>query len=169
MFVVGMDVDSRLYFSLATSVIAIPTAVKVFTYTCTYFSGRSDIYAVLSVTFAAFISSFILGGITGLLLSSAGLDFMYHDSYFVIAHFHTVLSLATVFGLYFGIYALYCLVFCTSLLESQLVCQMSTMFTAALLIFMPMHTSGTKGMTRRIPEFTDVYLPSTNVSTTGLY
>jgi len=160
MFVVGMDVDSRLYFSVATAVIAIPTAVKVFSYTSTYLCARFLHSSVLTLCFLSFLITFILGGISGLLLSSAGLDFIFHDSYFVVGHFHTVLSLATVFGLLLAITGLCHFVLVASLPESSFCIDTLLILTAALLIFVPMHTDGTKGMTRRVPESPDVFLPA---------
>lgn len=158
MFVVGMDVDSRLYFSVATAVIAIPTAVKVFSYTSTYLSARLMHTSVLTLCFLSFIVTFILGGISGLLLSSAGLDYMFHDSYFVVGHFHTVLSLATVFGLLLAVLGLCHMSLAIAVPESYLCINTLLMLTGALLIFVPMHIDGTRGMTRRVPESPDVFL-----------
>lgn len=160
MFVVGMDVDSRLYFSIATAVIAIPTAVKVFSYTSTYLCARFLHTSVLTLCFLSFLITFILGGISGLLLSSAGLDFIFHDSYFVVGHFHTVLSLATVFGLLLAVFGLSHFVLAVSLPESQFSTNTLAMLSGALLIFVPMHIDGTRGMTRRVPESPDVFLPT---------
>ena len=160
MFVVGMDVDSRLYFSIATAVIAIPTAVKVFSYTSTYFCARFMHSSVLTLCFLSFLITFILGGVSGLMLSSAGLDFVFHDSYFVVGHFHTVLSLATVFGLLLALLGLLHFVLAVALPESQFSVNTLTLLTGALLIFVPMHIDGTKGMTRRVPESPDIFLPA---------
>jgi len=160
MFVVGMDVDSRLYFSIATSVIAIPTAVKVFTYATTYFSARLMHASTATLCFLSFIVTFILGGLSGLLLSSAGLDYILHDSYFVVGHFHTVLSLATVFGLLLALVIFAPFVTATAPTESQQFIHTLLILIATLLIFTPMHTDGIRGMTRRVPESPDVYISS---------
>lgn len=169
MFVVGMDVDSRLYFSIATAVIAIPTAVKVFSYTSTYMCSRFLQSSVLTLCFLSFLITFILGGMSGLLLSSAGLDFLFHDSYFVVGHFHTVLSLATVFGLLLAVTGLCHFVLLSSLPESQFSMNTLLLLSGALLIFVPMHTDGTKGMTRRVPESPDVFLPAMTMGSWGMF
>ncbi len=96
MFTVGMDIDSRSYFSIATSIISIPTSVKIFSYMNTWASGRGFKGSNSSWSFFSFIICFTFGGFTGLLLSSANLDILLHDTYFVVGHFHTVLSLARV-------------------------------------------------------------------------
>jgi heme/copper-type cytochrome/quinol oxidase subunit 1 len=160
MFVVGMDVDSRLYFSIATAVIAIPTAVKVFSYASTYMCARFMHSSVLTLCFLSFLITFILGGVSGLLLSSAGLDFVFHDSYFVVGHFHTVLSLATVFGLLLAVFGLCHFALAVAIPESQFSINTLAMLSGALLIFVPMHLDGTRGMTRRVPESPDVFLPT---------
>jgi len=169
MFVVGMDIDSRLYFSIATAVIAIPTAVKVFSYTSTYLCARFMHASVLTLCFLSFLITFILGGISGLLLSSAGLDFIFHDSYFVVGHFHTVLSLATVFGLLLATFGLLHVTTALALAESPLWTTILWILTGALLIFLPMHTDGTKGMTRRVPESPDTYLPAMMLGSLGMF
>lgn len=164
-----MDVDSRLYFSIATAVIAIPTAVKVFSYASTYLCARFMHSSVLTLCFLSFLITFILGGLSGLLLSSAGLDFIFHDSYFVVGHFHTVLSLATVFGLLLAVLGLMHMVTGSSLPESHFSINVSNLLTGALFIFIPMHIDGTRGMTRRVPESPDVFLSAMTVGNLGMF
>ena len=99
MVIVGLDVDSRAYFSAATSVVSIPTSVKVFSYLASFAGSRAPCGSASVWSFLAFLVCFTSGGFTGLVLSSAALDLILHDTYFVVAHFHTVLSLGAVFGL----------------------------------------------------------------------
>jgi cytochrome c oxidase subunit 1 len=96
MFVAGITEDSRLYFSSATMVIAIPTAVKIFTWISTLLTVH--IIGVEIVIVMCFLTCFTLGGFTGLVLSNASLDVVYHDTYYVVGHFHYVLSIAAAFA-----------------------------------------------------------------------
>jgi cytochrome c oxidase subunit 1 len=96
MYVAGITEDSRLYFASATMVIAIPTAVKIFTWLSSLLT--THIVGVEMIIVFAFLSCFTLGGFTGLVLSNASLDIVYHDTYYVVGHFHYVLSIAAAFG-----------------------------------------------------------------------
>ena len=124
---VGMDIDSRSYFSIATSIISIPTSIKIFSYINTWASGKGLKGSNSSWCFFSFIICFCFGGFTGLLLSSASLDIILHDTYFVVGHFHTVLSLASVFGLLIGHYYFLPLFFSYSILS--LVCFLVSILT----------------------------------------
>lgn len=169
MFVVGMDVDSRLYFSIATSVIAIPTAVKVFTYATSWYASPALVNSSLAFIFHCFLASFLLGGLSGLLLSSSTFDLFFHDTYFVVGHFHTVLSLATVFGLLFAMDGLRALWSGLALCESRHMFYPLLLLFGAVCVFGPMHTNGLHGMTRRVPESPDVYMPAMALSTYGAW
>jgi len=169
MFTVGLDVDSRAYFSAATAVISIPTAVKVFSYLATWTSGRGPRGSSITYAFWSFLICFTAGGFTGLILSSASLDLILHDTYFVVAHFHTVLSLGAVFGLLVGHYYFQSIFLGVSVMESWGLYQVFNLLLGAILVFFPMHIAGLAGMARRIPEYSDIFIPSVTVGTTGSF
>jgi cytochrome c oxidase subunit 1 len=167
MFTVGMDIDSRSYFSIATSIISIPTSVKIFSYINTWSSGKGYKGSNSSWSFFSFIICFTFGGFTGLLLSSANLDIILHDTYFVVGHFHTVLSLASVFGLIVAHYYFLPLLFSYSIFESFSFYHTFLLLIGAMMIFYPMHLAGLSGMARRIPEYADYFIPFMTVGFHG--
>lgn len=169
MFTVGLDVDSRAYFSAATAVISIPTAVKVFSYIATWASGRGPKGSSITWAFWSFLICFTSGGFSGLILSSASLDLILHDTYFVVGHFHTVLSLGAVFGLFVAHYYFHPTFLAISVFESYAMYHVLILLIGAIGVFYPMHLAGLAGMARRVPEFADFFLPLVTAGTSGTF
>eukprot|EP00994_Dinema_validum_P005792 NODE_399_length_1744_cov_40447.451917_g54_i1.p1 GENE.NODE_399_length_1744_cov_40447.451917_g54_i1~~NODE_399_length_1744_cov_40447.451917_g54_i1.p1 ORF type:complete len:496 (-),score=-60.49 NODE_399_length_1744_cov_40447.451917_g54_i1:114-1601(-) len=159
MFTVGLDLDTRAYFSAATGIVAIPTSVKVFSYLSSVIGSKMSMGNATVYGFWSFIICFTVGGFTGLVLSSATLDIVLHDTYFVVGHFHTVLSLGAVFGIYIGHYAFHHFWSGGTPYESIGIYQVWLTLVGTTLIFGPMHYAGVLGMARRVPEYADVFYP----------
>ncbi len=166
MFTVGFNVETRAYFVLATMVIAVPTGIKIFSWLATMWGGSIEFKTPMLYAMG-FIFLFVVGGVTGITLANAGVDMAFHDTYFVIAHFHYVLSIATIFGIFCGVF--YWLPkMCGNMYNETLgKWQFWITFIGVNILFFPQHFLGMAGMPRRIPDYPDAYAGWNLISSFG--
>tara|TARA_B100001248_G_scaffold260335_1_gene248296 strand:+ start:272 stop:1948 length:1677 start_codon:yes stop_codon:yes gene_type:complete len=168
MYTVGMSLTQQSYFMLATMVIAVPTGIKIFSWIATMWGGSIEFKTPMLWAFG-FLFLFTLGGVTGIVLAQAGIDRAYHDTYYVVAHFHYVMSLGAVFAIFAGIYFYFPKMTGRIIPEWAGQLHFWTMFVGSNITFFPQHFLGRQGMPRRYIDYPEAFALWNQVSSYGAF
>jgi cytochrome c oxidase subunit 1 len=164
---VGFDIDTKAYFTSATSIIAIPTALKILNWLATLYTSSTS-YDTIYLFTLAFIYSFSFGGFTGLILANCVLDTLLHDTYFIIGHFHYVLSLGAVYSIFVAFYTFLPLITSFHVVDAIARIHFFLFFFSSNLIFLPYHSLGILSFPRRVFDFPILFSRIQYLSSLGL-
>jgi len=166
MYTVGLNVDTRAYFTAATMVIAVPTGIKIFSWLATMWGGSIRLEVPMLYALA-FIFLFVIGGVTGVTLANASADLVMHDTYYVVAHFHYVMGIAAILGMFAGFYYWIGKMSGRQYPKGLAKLQFWVFFIGVNILFFPQHFAGLAGMPRRIPDYPDAYAGWNYISSVG--